>query len=84
MPENDSPFSDEGKKHVMLEEFFSTYQAMNNLLTNAVLILIAYSIGANPSQLFSIMVTGLVLIILNAQYLLKIRKRSFSKRIAFI
>ncbi|OLP67049.1 hypothetical protein BACPU_04080 [Bacillus pumilus] len=67
--------SDEGEKHVMLEGLFSTYQMMNMLLTSAMFILILYSIGANHSQLFSIILIGIVLIILNAHYMLKIRNR---------
>ncbi|MGG2943474.1 DUF3169 family protein [Bacillus safensis] len=67
--------SDEGEKHVMLDGLFHTYQMMNILLTSAMFILIVYSLGANHSQLFSIMVIGLVLIILNANYVLRIRNR---------
>ncbi|PCK18758.1 hypothetical protein CEY02_18395 [Bacillus pumilus] len=67
--------SDEGEKHVMLEGLFYTFQMMNILLTGAMFILIVYSLGANHSQLFSIMIIGLILIILNAQYMLKIRNR---------
>ncbi|AIZ62088.1 DUF3169 family protein [Bacillus sp. FSL R5-0432] len=67
--------SDEGEKHVMLGGLFHTYQMMNILLTSAMFILIVYSLGANHSQLFSIMVIGIVLIILNANYVLKIRNR---------
>ncbi|MFE5470324.1 DUF3169 family protein [Bacillus safensis] len=67
--------SDEGEKHVMLGGLFHTYQMMNILLTSAMFILIVYSLGANHSQLFSIVVIGVVLIILNANYVLKIRNR---------
>ncbi|QWS50515.1 DUF3169 family protein [Bacillus sp. JNUCC-24] len=67
--------SDEGEKHVMLGGLFHTYQMMNILLTSAMFILIVYSLGTNHSQLFSIMVIGVVLIILNANYVLKIRNR---------
>ncbi|MGG1695855.1 DUF3169 family protein [Bacillus zhangzhouensis] len=67
--------SDEGEKHVMLDGLFHTYQMMNILLTGSMFIMILYSLGANHSQLFSIIVIGLVLIILNAYYMLKIRNR---------
>lgn len=67
--------SDEGERHVMLEGLFFTYQMMNILLIGAMFILIVYSVGANHSQFFSIIVIGLVLIILNAQYVFKIRNR---------
>ncbi|MBW4853846.1 DUF3169 family protein [Bacillus safensis] len=67
--------SDEGEKHVMLGGLFHTYQMMNILLTGAMFILIVYSLGANHSQLFSILVIGVVLIILNANYVLRIRNR---------
>ncbi|MDR0120639.1 DUF3169 family protein [Bacillus pumilus] len=67
--------SDEGEKHVMLGGLFHTYQLMNILLTSAMFILIVYSLGANHSQLFSIIVIGLVLIILNANYMFRIRNR---------
>ncbi|MDG3044904.1 hypothetical protein OE903_17235 [Bacillus sp. B6(2022)] len=59
----------------MLDGLFHTFQMMNILLTGAMFILIVYSLGANHSQLFSIIVVGLVLIILNAYYMLKIRNR---------
>ncbi|MFL0435428.1 DUF3169 family protein [Bacillus pumilus] len=67
--------SDEGEKHVMLGGLFHTYQMMNILLTNAMFILIVYSLGANHSQLFSIIVIGVVLILLNANYMFRIRNR---------
>ncbi|MFS0653843.1 DUF3169 family protein [Bacillus sp. 179-C3.3 HS] len=67
--------SDEGEKHVMLEGLYSTFQIMNMLLTGAMFILIVYSIGSYHSQLFSIILIGIVLIILNAHYTLKIRNR---------
>ncbi|WP_342491198.1 DUF3169 family protein [Bacillus sp. FSL R5-0422] len=67
--------SDEGEKHVMLGGLFHTYQMMNILLTGAMFILIVYSLGANHSQLFSIIVIGIVLILLNANYMFKIRNR---------
>ncbi|MEH7735357.1 DUF3169 family protein [Bacillus pumilus] len=67
--------SDEGEKHVMLGGLFHTYQMMNILLTSAMFILIVYSLGANHSQLFSIIVIGLALIILNANYMFRIRNR---------
>ncbi|MFX0109105.1 DUF3169 family protein [Bacillus pumilus] len=67
--------SDEGEKHVMLGGLFHTYQMMNILLTSAMFILIVYSLGANHSQLFSIIVIGLVLIILNTNYMFRIRNR---------
>lgn len=67
--------SDEGEKHVMLGGLFHTYQMMNILLTGAMFILIVYSLGANHSQLFSIIVIGFVLIILNANYMFRIRNR---------
>ncbi|ABV64295.1 DUF3169 family protein [Bacillus pumilus] len=67
--------SDEGEKHVMLGGLFHTYQMMNILLTGAMFILIVYSLGANHSQLFSIIVIGVVLILLNANYMFRIRNR---------
>ncbi|WP_282059814.1 DUF3169 family protein [Bacillus pumilus] len=67
--------SDEGEKHVMLGGLFHTYQMMNILLTGAMFILIVYSLGANHSQLFSIIVIGFVLIMLNANYMFRIRNR---------
>ncbi|OUZ10023.1 DUF3169 family protein [Bacillus pumilus] len=67
--------SDEGEKHVMLGGLFHTYQMMNILLTGAMFILIVYSLGANHSQLFSIIVIGIVLILLNANYMFRIRNR---------
>ncbi|MFB8736326.1 hypothetical protein ACEQPO_29765 [Bacillus sp. SL00103] len=63
----------------MLGGLFHTYQMMNILLTGAMFILIVYSLGANHSQLFSIIVIGVVLILLNANYMFRIRNRWMNK-----
>ncbi|MGE6630620.1 DUF3169 family protein [Bacillus sp. NPDC077027] len=67
--------SDEGERHVMLEGLYFTFQSMNILLIGAMFILTLYSIGSNHSQLFSIIIIGLILTILNAKYILRIRNR---------
>ncbi|NBA12635.1 DUF3169 family protein, partial [Weissella confusa] len=74
--------SDEGEKHVMLDGLFHTFQMMNILLTGAMFILIVYSLGANHSHRFSILVIGLVLVSLNANDMLMIRHRLISKSTA--
>ncbi|PID22833.1 hypothetical protein CSV61_04105 [Sporosarcina sp. P3] len=67
--------SDEGEKFVMLQGYYKTFNTMNLSLIIALMLCILYSVGTGDSQLFSIFIVGLILIITNAQYLLTIRNK---------
>lgn len=67
--------SDEGERHVMLQGFYSAFNTTNILLHGSLLLLMFYSIASGESQLFAILIISLILIIVNTQYMLKIRNR---------
>ena len=67
--------SDEGERHIMLQGMYRAFTSINPLLFFAVLALIAYSIISGVSQLFGIFTILLILVIINAQYMLTIRKK---------
>lgn len=67
--------SDEGERHVMLEGLYSAFSLTNILLVVAMTLLIIYSVGTGHSQLFALLVIGLVLITVNVRYFLKVRDR---------
>ena len=67
--------SDEGERFVMLQGYYKTFNTMNLSLIIALMLFILYSVGTGDSQLFSIFIVGLILIVTNAQYLLTIRNK---------
>ncbi|MBD8037546.1 DUF3169 family protein [Solibacillus sp. A46] len=67
--------SDEGERHVMLQGFYSAFNTANILLLASLLLLMFYSIASGESQLFAILIISLILIIVNTQYMLKVRNR---------
>ncbi|PIC87823.1 hypothetical protein CSV72_01335 [Sporosarcina sp. P20a] len=67
--------SDEGERFVMLQGYYKTFNTMNLSLIIALMLFILYSVGTGDSQLFSIFIVGLILILTNAQYLLTIRNK---------
>lgn len=68
--------SDEGERHVMLEGLYRSFNTLNSALIFVLLLLIGYSIYTSVSQLFAILVIGVVLIGANTQYFLFIRNKS--------
>lgn len=67
--------SDEGERHIMLQGFYSAFSMTNILLLLSLILLTLYSIATAESQLFSILLIALILIIVNTQYMLKVRNR---------
>lgn len=67
--------SDEGEKHVMLIGFYKSYNLLNVGLLIGIVLSTFYSISTDQSQLFSIIVMSLVLIIVNGKYCFSIRNK---------
>ena len=67
--------SDEGERHIMLQGFYSAFSMTNILLLVSLILLTLYSVTTDVSQLFSILIIALILIIVNTQYMLKVRNR---------
>jgi len=67
--------SDEGEKHVMLIGFYKPFNLMSVALLIGIVLSTFYSISADQSQLFSIIVMSLVLIIVNGKYCFSIRNK---------
>lgn len=68
--------SDDGEKQVMLEGLYKNSISMTTLLIVAVVLLLFYSFVTGSSQLFSIFVILIILVITNIQYQLSIRNKS--------
>ena len=66
--------ADEGERHVMLEGFYGSFQLMNILLPLSILLLMFYSEVSGDSQLFAIILIGIITITINTRYFLKIRQ----------
>lgn len=66
---------DEGEKHVMLIGFYKSYNLLNVGLLIGIVLSTFYSISTDQSQLFSIIVMSLVLIIVNGKYCFSIRNK---------
>ena len=67
--------SDEGEKHVMLIGFYKSFNLMSVALLIGIVLSTFYSISTDQSQLFSIIVMSLVLIIVNGKYCFSIRNK---------
>lgn len=67
--------SDEGERHIMLQGFYSAFSMTNILLLVSLMLLTLYSVTSGESQLFAILIIALILIIVNTQYMLKVRNR---------
>lgn len=66
--------ADEGERHLMLEGFYKSFQLANTLLPGGILLLMFYSEMSGDSQLFAIIILGIITIAINARYFLKIRQ----------
>ena len=67
--------SDEGERHVMLHGMYRAYSNLNALLLLSLFLFIGYSVISGVSQLFSIVIIVLILVITNTQYMLTIRNK---------
>ena len=66
--------ADEGERHVMLEGFYKSFQLANILLPLGIILLMFYSEISGDSQLFAIIIIGIIAVAMNARYFLKIRQ----------
>ncbi|ASI35366.1 MULTISPECIES: DUF3169 family protein [unclassified Exiguobacterium] len=67
--------SDDGEKHIMLEGLYKTHSVVNMMLIVGIILLLFYSLLTSTSQLFSIFVITLILIVSNTKYYFSIRNR---------
>ena len=67
--------SDEGERHIILEGLYSAHNLTNGLLLLGIVLLLFYSEASGQSQLFSIIMIAIILIVSNTRYMLKIRNR---------
>lgn len=67
--------ADEGERHVMLQGLYKSYNLLNLLLIFGILATAIYSAISENSQLFSVIIMGLVLIAVNSRYMFAIRNK---------
>ena len=67
--------SDEGERHVMLNGLYKTYQIIQSGLMFGIVLLIFYSVLTGESQIFAIIVIGVLLIVSHLKYSMEIRER---------
>ncbi|MGM7721517.1 DUF3169 family protein [Metabacillus sp. Hm71] len=67
--------SDEGEKHVMLIGLYKAYQLLSVALIFAIVLSTLYSLSTGNSQLFSIIIMSIVLLLVNGKYCLSVRNK---------
>lgn len=67
--------SDEGERHIMLNGLYKTHNFVQAGLFIGIVILIFYSIATGESQIFSIILIGIILILSQLKYSLDIREK---------
>ena len=67
--------SDEGERHVMLHGLYKTYNFSNIAFAFAIIGIAIYSSLTGDSQLFSIMVISVILLVMNGVYVLSVRNK---------
>lgn len=67
--------SDEGERHIMLNGLYRTYGFLQTGLFMGIVILIFYSIITGESQIFSIILIAVILIISQLKYSMEIREK---------
>jgi len=67
--------SDEGEKHLMLHGLYKVFTFANAALLVSIMIIAIYSVVSENSQLFSMAVIAIILIIMNGMYFLSIRNK---------
>lgn len=67
--------SDEGERHVMMKAFYKTSTVTQVSMFFGILVLIAYSLLTGESQIFSILVLGIIMIITNLKYAVEIKEK---------
>jgi|SRR5690625_1061977 len=67
--------ADDGEKYVMVHGFYKSYNLLNIVLVFAMIGSTIYSIATENSQLFSIVLMSIVLLMVNGRYLLTVRNK---------
>ncbi|GMA53647.1 hypothetical protein GCM10025857_50040 [Alicyclobacillus contaminans] len=67
--------SDEGERHIMTTALYKTFSLTQVGIFVGILILIAYSMLTGESQIFSIIVLGLLMIVSNMKYYSEIKEK---------
>lgn len=67
--------ADEGERAIILQGLYKSHHLMNTLLIVAMMLATTYSILQDPSQMFSVIMIGIVLIVGNIKYQLSIRNK---------
>lgn len=67
--------SDEGERHIMMTAFYKTATVTQVSMFIGVLVLIAYSLLTGESQIFSILVLGIIMIIISLKYSTEIKEK---------
>lgn len=67
--------SDEGERHIMLNALYKTFTITQVSLFTAIIVLTAYSVLTGESQIFSILVLGIIMIITNFKYFVEIKEK---------
>lgn len=67
--------SDEGEKHIMLQGMYKAYNFANGGFLFAIMGITLYSVATEDSQLFSIIIIAIILLITNVIYILSIRNK---------
>src|SRR5699024_226440 len=67
--------SDEGEKHIMLQGLYKSYHLVNILLVLGMIATAIYSMVTEESQLFAIILMGIILIAVNSRYMLAVRNK---------
>ncbi|GIN23312.1 DUF3169 family protein [Siminovitchia fordii] len=67
--------ADDGEKHVMLTGLYKSHSLLNISLIVAIILSTVYSFTGEDSQIFSIILMAVVLLIVNSKYLLVVRNK---------
>ena len=67
--------SDEGELFIMAKGLYSTWNLTTALLFFAIVLMIFYSVITSESQIFSIIITGLIMIVSQLKYSYEIREK---------
>ncbi len=67
--------SDEGERYLMLEGLYKVYQFANAAFLFAIIGIALYSVVSGDSQLFSMIVISIILLIMNGMYAFSVRNK---------
>ncbi|MER2261961.1 MAG: DUF3169 family protein [Psychrobacillus sp.] len=66
---------DDGEKYVTLQGLFKSHQLFNLFMLTGIILAVAFSYFSNQSQIFSIVLMCLVLLVVNTSYLVVVRNK---------